>query len=212
MEFVADSDRNPFGMDPPCERSVPGYGDTSAHFHVIGDNPARHGGLDTGIPFTDRPWSAAFFDALARGGLVEGVDLEAGRLDLDRTFLSYLHMCDPGEGEPTESDYATLEPFFDAALRAVTAHVLLPVGDRAIEHILATCTSKSATAVDADAVHATEVHGSGWLVIPVKEPATWTDADAEALAQMLTDLLASDYRQTADLGRFLPDEESHLVR
>lgn len=211
MDFVADTDRNPFGMNPPCERLVPGYGDSGANFHVVGDSPAIHGGLDDGIPFTGQPWSDDFFDALTRAGLVEDVDPSADTLEANGTYLSYLHMCD-SEGPPTDADYAALEPYFDAELRAITAHVLLPVGERAFEHVLDNFTARSTDTLDAGAVHATEIRGSGWLVVPVKEPAEWADEDADALVEVLVGLQRGDYRRTADLGRFLPDEESYLVR
>lgn len=229
VDFIADTDRNPFGMEPPCEQYVPGYGDTGAHFHVVGDTPTVHGGLDTGIPFTDRPWTETFFDTLDRAGLVEQVDLTAGVLELDKTFLSYLHMCDPGEEAPTNADYAALEPFFDAELRAITAHVLLPVGARATAHVLDTYTARSSDGLDMEAIHATEIRGSGWLVLPIRDPAEWTDGgsrndgsqdssdslfvgDAERLVDALQTLQERDYRRTSDLGRFLADDESYLVR
>ena len=209
MDFVADSKHNPFGMDPPCDRFVPGYGDTDAHFHVVGANPATHGGLDTGIPFTDRPWSPDFFDALAGAGLVE---LTEDGVETRRTFVSYLHMCDPGSDQPNAADYAALEPFFDAELRAITAHVLLPVGARATAHVLEHYTARAADSLDMDAVHATEIRGSGWLVVPIKDPAEWTAGDADRLVDALATLQDSDYRRTSDLGRFLPDDDSYLVR
>lgn len=213
MEYVADTLRNPFGMDPPCDRFVPGYGDTRAHFHVIGDHPGVHGGLETGIPFTDRSWSAGFFDALARGGLVGEVDLAVGDLDPRLTFLSYLHMCDPDGRTPDDADYAALEPFFDAELRAVTAHVLLPVGERATRHVFGEYTSRRRDReVDLERLHATEVRGAGWLVVPVKEPAEWSGGDADDLAEALRAVLERDYRQLSDLGRFLPDDEPYFVR
>ena len=213
MEYVADDLRNPFGMDPPCERAVPGYGDTRAHFHVVGDHPRVHGGLDAGVPFTDRPWSARFFDALSRGGLVESAAPDGGEMQVCRTFLSYLHMCDPGDSAPDEADYAALEPYFDAELRAVTAHVLLPVGERATRHVFEAYTSRPRdTAPDLRDLHATEVRGAGWLVVPVLDPAAWEDGDADALADALVALRESDYRQTSDLGRFRPDDEPYYVR
>jgi uracil-DNA glycosylase len=227
VEYVADTLRNPFGMDPPCEHSVPGYGDTRAHFHVVGDHPGVHGGLEARVPFTGRPWSPSFFGALSRGGLVDGVDPDSGEVRVRRTFLSYLHTCAPGSmtgradaptegdaaGSPTESDYAALEPYFDAELRAVTAHVLLPVGERATRHVFEAYTSRSREAeVDMEALHATETKGSGWLVVPVLEPTDWNDAHADALADALVALRESDYRQTSDLGRFHPGDEPYFVR
>lgn len=170
MEFVADRTRNPFSMRPPCEESVPGYGPTDADFHVIGDRPGVHGGLDTQIPFTDQPWSARFFDALARGGLIDGVDLAASQVDTARTYFSYIHAC-ATDGESSASSYADLEPFFDAELRAITAHVLLPVGERATRHVFQQYTALDANrASEMDDLHATEQRGSGWLIIPIKTP------------------------------------------
>jgi len=231
VEFVARKPYNPFDMHPPCDRYVPGYGDTTADFHVIGHHPGVHGGLETGIPFTDRPWSEAFFDALVRGGLVRIADgsgdgnRDAGEdgtpdgrtLECENTFLSYLHMCDPGPGGPTDGSYAEMERFFDAELRAITAHVLFPVGARATRHVLANYTAKSGSlASEMDALHGVELRGSGWLVVPIKEPAEWEDddalGDAQRLVDSLTALRRTDYRQTSDLGRFLPGEDPYLVR
>jgi hypothetical protein len=38
VEYVSETPQNPFGTDPQCERYVPGYGDVSADFHVVGDH------------------------------------------------------------------------------------------------------------------------------------------------------------------------------
>jgi len=213
VDFLARTERNPFDMDPPCDRYVPGYGDTTADFHVVGDSPRVHGGLSTGIPFTDRPWSAAFFDALLRADLLAAVDVETGHLACADTFLSYLYMCDPGADDPEADSYARMESYFDAELRAVTAHVLLPVGARATRHVLANYTAKPAdTARDMDALHGVELHGSGWLVLPIKSPEEWSGRDADRLVEGLTRLRHTDYRQLSDLGRFLPGEDPYVVR
>lgn len=212
MEFVADSLSNPFGMAPPCPRYVPSYGRTDAHFHVIGDTPRTHGGLDTGIPFTDRPWSQTFFGVIASAGLCEQLDADSDGPAVGSLFLSYLCMCDYGEEPPSAADYAALEPFFDAELRAITAHVLLPVGARATAHVLEQYTARDAESLDMDALHGTEIRGSGWLVVPIADPGEWTAGDGGRLADALGTLRQSDYRRTSDLGRFLPDDESYLVR
>nr|WP_159765047.1 uracil-DNA glycosylase family protein [Halovenus carboxidivorans] len=198
-------------MDPPCERFVPGYGVTDADFHVIGDHPGVHGGLATGIPFTDMPWSERFFDALREGGLLPAADGD-GRFDSVQTYFSYLHMCELDGERPDDASYADLEPYFDAELRAITAHVLLPVGKRATAHVFREYTAIDAATVETADLHATEQHGSGWLIVPIKEPATWTDEDERALVDRLRGLLASDYRQISDLGRFQPDGDPYFVR
>lgn len=214
MEYLADRQRNPFGLDPPCEHAVPGYGDTNAHFHVVGDHPGVHGGTDTGVPFTEQPWSERFFSALDRGGLVETFDPDGPALDAPGTFLSYRSMCPPDPRDDragVSATYAEMEPLFDAELRAITAHVLLPVGTPATEHVLGSYTSFRSDRATEES-HASTLGGAGWLVVPVADPAGWTDDQADRLVDTLRDLRGRDYRQQSDLGRFFPGEEAYLVR
>jgi uracil-DNA glycosylase family 4 len=208
VENVTDQISNPFGMTPPCESFVAGYGDANAHFHVIGDHPGVHGGADTGVPFTNEA-GLRLQRALSAAGLLRnpGPDPE-----LNRTFFSYLHLC-VSDGDPTEADYAEMEPFFDAELRAIAAHVLFPVGRRATRHVLDTYTAKPASfEIDFGRLHATELLGSGWLVVPIEEPAAWDDGDADRLVEAISTLLSTDYRRESDLGRFLAGNESYHVR
>lgn len=213
MRNVTDRTSDPFDLDPPCDRSVPGYGDANAHFHVVGDHPGRHGGLDAGVPFTGVPASDRLRRALDAGGLL----VEAGDAGepptVDRTYLSYLHMCAPDGPEPTPAEYADMERFFDAELRAIAAHVLVPVGERAVRHVLRECTARDpALADDLRATHATERRGGGWLVLPALDPADWTDEDETEFVAALADLQRTDYRRESDLGRFLPGDDPYLVR
>jgi uracil-DNA glycosylase len=129
---------------------------------------------------------------------------------VNNTYLSYLYMCVP-DGEPTEADYGDLERFFDSELRAITAHVLLPVGERATRHTLENYTARR-PALDMDALHATELRGSGFLVYPIKNPREWTEDDEAELVATLTTLQQRDYRREVDLGRFLPGDEPYFVR
>lgn len=200
-------------MQPPCEDFVPGYGATTADFHVIGDHPTIHGGRSSGIPFMDEEWSSQFFEILAAGGVVAGADTVAGELDSPNAFFSYIHQCVPTGRVPDEHSYTRLEPFFDAELRAITAHVLLPVGSRATARVLESYTAiDQTTAADMDAIHATELRGSGWLVLPIKDPAEWTDEDVETLAAALQHLQESEYEQISDLGRFQTGGDPYFVR
>ena len=208
VKNVTARQSNPFGFEPPCEPFVPGYGDANAHFHVVGDHPGVHGGTDSGYPFTGFAASERLQRALVAGGLLA----ETGTPPVvDRTYFSYLHLCVP-EGVPTPDDYADQESFFDAELRAIAAHVLLPVGERATKHVFAIATARDADDIDMDALHATEVPGSGWLVYPIKDPAQWSDDDERALVDALEAVRSRDYRRRADLGRFLPDDEPYMVR
>lgn len=220
MQNVTDRTSNPFGMRLPCEEScspdgpaaVFGYGDANATFHVVGDHPGVHGGRTTGVPFTGTPAAERLQGALHEVGLLAGPYSDGPTVS--NCFLSYLHACcTPGDRTPTDAEYRDLERFFDAELRAITADVLLPVGGRAIRHVVGTYTSRDrALAADPAAAHATEVRGSGFLVVPVRDPAEWTPGDRERLVDRLDGVLASDYRQLSDLGRFLPGGDPYLVR
>jgi len=211
VDFLARNAHNPFDIHPLCEQYVPGYGATTADFHVIGDHPGVHGGLTTGVPFTDMEWSEQFFDTLVDGGLIESAS--DGRIDAPETFFSYLHMCLPETAVPDQRSYDEMEPYFDAELRAITAHVLLPVGERATRYVFQEYSAIPAgEAAEMDAIHARDRKGAGWLILPIKDPAEWDDDDGERLAAELKALLASDYQQISDLGRFLPDSDPYFVR
>jgi uracil-DNA glycosylase len=249
VKNVTDRVVNPFGMDPDCERYVPGYGDANADFHVVGDHPGVHGGFEDveavddtdddpardgqraagtdggedgdagadgsddaeareGVPFTNaagRRLQAALVDA----GLLEAA---GDRPVVNRTFLSYLHPC-VADGTPSEAAYDDMERFFDAEVRAIVAHVLLPVGERATRHVLETYTALAwKTEVDMEALHGRELRGSGWLVLPVREPAEWDDSHHDRLVDALRELQRTDFRRETDLGRFFPGDQSYLVR
>ena len=196
-------------MAPPCERFVPGYGDANADFHVIGDHPGVHGGAETGVPFTGTDAAERLQRALREAGLLDSVGDDP---DVDRTFLSYLHMCVPDEA-PSDADYVEMERYFDAELRAIAAHVLLPVGERATRHALETFTAHAhRTEVEMDTLHGQELLGSGWLVLPIKDPVEWDDGDDERLVASLLELQSTDFRRETDLGRFLPGSDSYHVR
>lgn len=208
VDNVSRRTRNPFELDPPCDPFVPGYGDTNADFHVIGDHPGRHGGAETGIPFTGSAAGEAIQSVLSGVGLVRAT---GDRPLVDNLYLSYLHLCVTDE-DPTPREYAEMERFFDAELRAITAHVLLPVGERAIEYVLENYSPVHTEDLDVESLHATEVASGGWLVIPVAEPETWTDAQRTALVERLEAVMARDYRRESDLGRFFPGGDPYLVR
>jgi uracil-DNA glycosylase family 4 len=208
VENVTDRISNPFDMRPPCDRFVPGYGDANADFHVIGDHPGVHGGVDTGVPFTNEA-GLRLQRALAEGGLLRTTG-EAP--EVERTFMSYVHMCLP-DGEPSERDYADLDRFFDAELRAIAAHVLLPVGGRATERVVDNYSARGHKhSRDMDDLHGTEILGSGFLIVPIKDPAEWEEGDHDRLVAGLRELQRTDFRREVDLGRFLAGDEPYRVR
>lgn len=208
MENVTDRTSNPFGMRPDVEAYVPGYGDANADFHVIGDHPGVHGGVETGIPFSGEA-GERLFPALEDGELLAETGDEP---TVNSTFLSYLHMCVP-DGTPSAADYTDMERFFDAELRAIAAHVLLPVGAVATKHVLNNYTSVGwKTDVDMETLHGEELRGSGFLVLPIKDPAEWDDGDHDELVAGLLELQSTDFRRESDLGRFMPGADPYLVR
>ncbi|KAB1189286.1 uracil-DNA glycosylase [Haloferax sp. MBLA0077] len=195
-------------MRPSCDRFVPGYGDANADFHVIGDHPGVHGGVDAGTPFTNDA-GKQLQAALEDSGLLETTGDEPV---VDKTFMSYLHMCVP-DGAPTAHDYTDMERFFDAELRAIAAHVLLPVGAVATEHVLNNYTSVGwKTDIDMESLHGQEIRGSGFLVVPIKDPLEWDDDDHDELVAGLMTLQSTDFRRESDLGRFIPGDDPYLVR
>ena len=210
MRNVTDRISNPFGMEPPCDAFVAGYGDANAEFHVIGDHPGVHGGVDTGVPFTGVSTADRLQSVLADTGLLETTGDEP---TVDSTYFSYLHMCVPDDTTPTAAEYTDMERFFDAELRAIAAHVLFPVGERATDHVLRQYTARAwQTEVEMDRLHGTELRGGGWLVMPIKEPAEWADGDAERLTEAITELQATDFRRESDLGRFIAGSDPYYVR
>jgi len=199
---VTDRASNPFGMRPPVEREEPGvrsavfgYGDANADFHLIGDHPGVHGGERTGIPFTGTESGRLLRSLLAEVGFVSGTTDEP---TFENLFASYIHMSTLPDGRtPTPEEYDDHERYFDAELRAINAHVLLPVGRRATDHVLAGYTTRrDRLTLDMPALHAQEIRGRGFMVIPVREPTAWTGDDREAIGRTLREVLASDYRQT----------------
>jgi uracil-DNA glycosylase family 4 len=197
-------------MSPDCDSFVPGYGDANADFHVVGDHPRVHGGVETGVPFTGTESSERFQTALERAGLLDEV---GNAPELHTTFFTYLHMCVPDGPEPTDTEYDDMERFVDTEIRAITAHVLLPVGERATQYVLDNYTAQARKIdVDMAALHGTEIRGSGWLVYPVRDPSEWESGDDDRLVEALQELQATDYRQISDLGRFLAGDEPYRVR
>ncbi len=202
MENVTDRTSNPFDMRPPCETpcstgtsAVFGYGDANGDFQVIGDHPGVHGGETTGIPFTDAAAGEAIQELLYETGFTE--EPYSDDPTLENCFLSYIHMCCVSEGDPGEESYARLERFFDAELRAINAHILLPVGARATGHVLETYTSQAHRIdLDMDALHAQDIRGRGVLVVPIKDPVEWEPGDRETITGVVESILDSDYRQT----------------
>ncbi|MFP9193564.1 uracil-DNA glycosylase family protein [Natrialbaceae archaeon A-CW1-1] len=202
MENVTERRSNPFGMRPPFAKNDPGahpavfgYGDANADFHLIGDHPGVHGGTTTGVPFTEVDSSETLFEVFRQAGFSSGPLADP---DLSNLFVNYLHMCTlPGDRAPTRAEYDELERYFDAELRAINAHILLPVGARATDHVLREYTTqRHRIDLEMPALHAREFRGRGFMVVPILDPAEWESGGRARLAAKLEAILASDYRQT----------------
>lgn len=208
VENVTSRTSNPFGMRAPCDpartnggsgetgRVVYGYGDANADFQFIGDTPNVHGGLETGVPFTKSTAGKRLQSVLHEVGFA--AEAYADEPQLSNCFLSYRYMCPTPAGRPpTDAEYARLERYFDAELRAINAHILLPVGERPTAHVLEAYTTQAHKLdLDMEPLHAREIRGRGFMVVPIREPTEWTADDRTTLVETLTDVLGSDYRQT----------------
>jgi uracil-DNA glycosylase len=174
-------------MEAPGKPAVHGYGDANADFHVVGADGETHGGIETGVPFTGSIAGKRLQSVLHAVGFA--ADPYSDRPELENCYLSYLHIS---PGDPDD-----LERYVDAEIRALNAHVLLPVGDEALSYVLTEFTTKAGSVlIDSTQLHASEIRGRGFLVIPVGEPAAWGPGDEDALVDRLEALLNSDYRQT----------------
>ncbi|WP_276261339.1 uracil-DNA glycosylase family protein [Haloglomus litoreum] len=201
MENVTSEVSNPFGIRY-YGRAVPGYGDANADVHVVGDHPGRHGGEGTGVPFTESVAGVRLQRVLHAVGLL--AEPYADRPDCWNCFCSYAHpevwrIGERADGslDPDEAAYADAERYLDAELRAVNAHILVLVGDRALGYGLREHTALAdRLPTEAAALHAQEVTGRGFLLVPVAEPSGWTPADERALVERLETILDRDYRQT----------------
>lgn len=174
-------------MRAPGEPAVHGYGDANADFHVIGADAETHGGAETGVPFTDSVAGERIQSVLYRVGFA--AQPYSDEPELANCYLSYLRLS---PGDPDD-----LERYIDAELRALNAHILLPVGDKALSYVLSQFTTQAKRVpADSAGLHASEIRGRGFLVVPVREPVEWEPGDESALVERLEALLNSDYRQT----------------
>lgn len=189
-----------------------GYGDANADFHVIGNHSAVHGGAASGVPFTGNPAGERVLDVLEATGFLAAS--EADELTYENCFTSYRYLCCvPPETAPDRKQLRDFERFFDAELRAVAADVLLPVGEAATRHVLESYTTQEhRLRSEMGALHGTEVRGRGFTVIPMMDPRDWTPGDFDIIVDAIEELLASDYHQRVDLGRFIADADPYYVR
>ena len=174
-------------MRAPGEPAVYGYGDANADFHVIGADAETHGGAENGVPFTGSVAGERLQSVLHAVGFA--AEPYSDSPELRNCYFSYLRLS---PGDPFD-----LERYIDAEVRALNAHILLAVGDDALSYMLSEFTTRAGSIpADAEQLHASEVRGRGFLIVPIREPADWETGDEQALIDRLEALLDSDYRQT----------------
>jgi len=199
-----DQFANPFGMDEDCRNCealcatrtqvVHGYGDVGADFLVVGEAPDA-GADGNGVPFTGGPAGERVLSILRRVGLCAS-RTDATEPDLDNVFLTNLTRCRHPDREPSEEEIGNCEPFLSAEIRMINPEILLPVGERALAHLVADYTRDDPADVSLPAVHGDRLRGRGFELLPMVDAATMSDEQADAFVHAFSELLGTDYRQT----------------
>ncbi|MES3162207.1 MAG: uracil-DNA glycosylase [Halorubrum sp.] len=196
---------NPFGMDPDCQNCselcaardqvVHGYGDVGAEFLVVGERPTAAAEAN-GVPFTGTGGGERVQSIFADLGFVRS-ESNAVEPDVQNVFFTNLTRCRHPDREPTDEEVSTCEPFFNAEIRMINPQIIVPVGGRVLEALAVEYTTRSPESFDIEAEHATTIRGRGFELVPMRDPATMTDAEANAFREHLDqNVLSRDYRQT----------------
>ena len=64
-------------------------------------------------------------------------------------------------------------------------------------------TQRQRLELDMAALHASEIRGRGFLVVPIRDPVEWDGGDREALSSTLEGIVTSDYRQTKGVATLI---------
>ena len=172
------------------EQVVHGYGDVTADFLFVGENPGPDADAD-GLPFAD---DDPVYEALDALGLLAGED-EEGPV-VRNVYLTYLARCHHPERSPSDDEILNCEPFLNADIRMINPEVLVPVGQRVLEELAVEYTTTPAEEFDVSEDHATTIRGRGFELVPMMDPDEMGETDVEAFVEHFADLMGSDYRQT----------------
>ena len=205
MDANQTSFLNPFGMDPDCEncpglrdcreRVVHGYGDVGAEFLVVGDRPTAAAERN-GVPFTGSDGGERVQSIFGDLGFVRSPP-DATEPDVQNVFFTNLTRCRHPQREPTDEEVTTCEPFLNAEIRMINPQIIVPVGGRVLRELAVAYTTRSPESFDIDTEHATTIRGRGFELVPMRDPAEMTDAEATAFRDHLREnVLSRDYRQT----------------
>jgi uracil-DNA glycosylase len=118
----------------------------------------------------------------------------AERPEIENTYLTYPTRCRHPDHAATDEEIGRCDPFLNAEVRMINPEVLIPVGGRALQVLVADHTTLQESPAIEEA-HATEIRGRGFLLVPMCDPAEQTDADRQAWLDTMGEVLDGDYRQ-----------------
>lgn len=166
-----------------------------AEFLFVGEAPTA-AAERTGVPFTGDEAGRRVQRILGDLGFVRS-EPDADEPDVQNVFFTYLTRCRHPDRGPSDDEVATCEPYLNAEVRMINPHIIVPVGQAALEALAFDYTTRAADSFDVDAEHATTIRGRGFELVPMKEPERLTDADAEAFVEHVREsVFGRDYRQT----------------
>ncbi|SMO64391.1 uracil-DNA glycosylase [Halorubrum cibi] len=205
MDATQEEFANPFGMDLDCEncpelcgrrdRVVHGFGDVGAEFLVVGERPTAAAERN-GIPFTGEGGGERVQSILADLGFVRSSP-DAAEPDVQNVFFTNLTRCRHPNREPTDEEVTTCEPFLNAEIRMINPQIIVAVGERALRELAVAYTTRRPDSFDVAAEHATTIRGRGFEIVPMREPESMSDEEADAFVEhMRENVLSRDYRQT----------------
>lgn len=138
-EEIGRVKRRAYADEDYWARGVPGFGDPSAKFVVLGLAPAAHGANRTGRMFTGDRSGDFLYAALHRVGLAnqpESVGRDDG-LELDRVWITSPVKCAPPANKPTAAERDECAPYLRRELSALAPRVILCLGRFAWDAALA---------------------------------------------------------------------------
>ena len=192
---------NPFGMDESCpncpplvearSRVVHGFGDVLAEFLFVKEAPSAE--ADAGAPPLGHHRGYGLDTVLDRLGFLDG---SADPPTLTSAFVTHLTRCRHPDRPATDTEINTCEPFLNAEIRSINPEILVPIGQRALEHIAKEYTTEQPDALDAFEVHAQEIRGRGFELVPMVAESDLTEERFETFIEAMEQTLSRDYRQT----------------
>lgn len=196
---------NPYGMDPSCTRCpelvetrstiVHGYGDVAADFLFVAEMPT-HETDRAGHPVVETDGDRSLGDLLAAVGFLRDDTDADGHPVLENAFVTHLTRCHHPDRGPTNEEIAACEPFLNAELRTINPELLIPLGERTVKSLAREYTTTNPDDLTLEEIHASEVCGRGFELIPLREPGNMDREDFEAAVERLSATLERDYRQT----------------